>query len=176
MDHRRLAAMEPGTLHQSFLSAERKTSRTQRRYRDRGTTPNRAGGGDYLRLWAGVCEVLFGEWRLPLRSMPQKESSSSPENSLPRTDQISWWSQLRGTSSARRLLYLFDSLPFASTVANRLQISDVGNELGQPQRSTRGGRHKKETERLTLQRELLVLAVRIELTTSLLPREYPALI
>jgi hypothetical protein len=106
MDHRRLAAMEPGTLHQSFLSAERKTSRTQRRYRDRGTTPNRAGGGDYLRLWAGVCEVLFGEWRLPLRSMPQKESSSSPENSLPRTDQISWWSQLRGTSSARRLLYL----------------------------------------------------------------------
>jgi hypothetical protein len=120
MDHRRLAAMEPGTLHQSFLSAERKTSRTQRRYRDRGTTPNGAGGGDYLRLWAGVCEVLFGEWRLPLRSMPQKESSSSPENSLPRTDQISWWSQLRG----------FDSLPFASTVVGADQD---GKEAGQRQ-------------------------------------------
>ena len=44
------------------------------------SAPNRAGGGNHLRLWAGVSEALFGEWRLPLRSMPQKESSSSPES------------------------------------------------------------------------------------------------
>src|SRR6516165_2783832 len=88
MDHRRLAAMEPGTLHQSFLSAECKTSRTPGRDRDRGSAPNRAGGGNYLRLWARLREVLFGEWRLPLRSMPQKESSSSPKSSPPPTDRL----------------------------------------------------------------------------------------
>jgi hypothetical protein len=39
---------------------------------------------------AGVSEVLFGEWWLPLRSMSQKQSSSSPEGTPARqTDQKS---------------------------------------------------------------------------------------
>src|SRR4029077_2407445 len=97
MDHRRLAQTEPGPLHQSFLSAECKTSRTQTRDRDRGSAPTPARGGDPLRLWVGLLEVLFGEWRLPLCSMPQKESSSSPKSSPPRTDQINWWSQFATT-------------------------------------------------------------------------------
>jgi hypothetical protein len=52
-------APERGTLHQSFLSAECKASGTQRRYRVRGIAANRAGGGNYLRLRAGVSEVLL---------------------------------------------------------------------------------------------------------------------
>src|SRR6516165_5653389 len=88
MDHRWLAAMERGPLHQSFLSAECKTSRTKGRDRDRGTTANRARGGNHLRLWEAVCGALFGEWRLPLCSMPQTESSSSQENSPPQMDHI----------------------------------------------------------------------------------------
>jgi hypothetical protein len=110
MDDRRLAAMEPCTLHQSLLSAECKASRTEGRDRDRCIAPNRAGGGNHLRLWAGLSEALFGEWRLPLRSMPQKESSSSPENSPPRTDQISWWSQFACHVVRRLSLFAFLTL------------------------------------------------------------------
>jgi hypothetical protein len=40
---------------------------------DRGSAPHRTGGGNYLRLWAGISQVLFGKWGLPLRSVPQKE-------------------------------------------------------------------------------------------------------
>src|SRR5262249_15490367 len=80
--------MERCPLHQSFLSAECKTSRTKGRDRDRGTTPNRARRGNHLRLWAAVCGVLFGEWWLPLCSMPQTESSSSQESSPPQLDHI----------------------------------------------------------------------------------------
>src|SRR5436309_2237338 len=83
INNRWLTAMERCPLHQSFLSAECKTSRTKGRDRDRGTTPNRARRGNHLRLWAAVCEILFGEWWLPLPGMPQKESSSSPQNSPP---------------------------------------------------------------------------------------------
>jgi hypothetical protein len=61
MDYRRLAAMEPGTLHQSFLSAECKAGGTEGRDRDRCIASNRAGGGNYLRLWAGLSEALFRE-------------------------------------------------------------------------------------------------------------------
>src|SRR6516164_11591959 len=102
MDHRRLAAMEPGTLHQSFLSAECKTNRTPGRDRDCGFAPNRAGGGNYLRLWTRLCEILFGEWRLPLRSMPQKESSSSPKSSPPRTDRLPPLMSLQRAPAAAR--------------------------------------------------------------------------
>jgi hypothetical protein len=38
----------------------------QGRDRNCGSAPNRAGRGNYLRLLAGVSEVLSGEWRLPL--------------------------------------------------------------------------------------------------------------
>jgi hypothetical protein len=61
MDHRRLAAMERRTLHQSFLPIECKASGTQGRDSDRGTAANRAGGGNYLRLWAGLSEAFFGK-------------------------------------------------------------------------------------------------------------------
>src|SRR5215469_17494557 len=88
MDHRWLAAMERGPLHQSFLSAECKTSRTKGRDRDHGITPNRARRGNHLRLWAAVCGVLFGEWWLPLCRMPQAESSPSQENSPPQMEHI----------------------------------------------------------------------------------------
>src|SRR5262252_6954751 len=88
MDHRWLAAMERGPLHQSFLSAECKTNWTKGRDRDRGTTPNRARRGNHLRLWAAVCGVLFGKRWLPLCSMPQTESSSSQENSPSQMDHI----------------------------------------------------------------------------------------
>src|SRR5262249_1350307 len=88
MDHRWLATMERGPIHQSFLSAQCKTSRTKGRDHDRGTTPNRARRGNHLRLWAAVCGVLFGEWWLPLCSMSQTESSSSQESSPPQLDHI----------------------------------------------------------------------------------------
>src|SRR6516162_1756002 len=74
--------------------------RTQGRDRDRGSAPNRARGGNHLRLWAGVPEVLFGEWRLPLPSVSQKESSSSPESApRPQTDQIIGGLRLRAQRS-----------------------------------------------------------------------------
>jgi len=101
-DHRRLAAMERGALHQSFLPAEYKTSGTQGQDRDRSTAPNRGGRRNHLRLWAGVCEVFFGKRRLPLRSMPKKESSLSPESAPPpqMVDQISWRSANRNSAVA----------------------------------------------------------------------------
>ena len=40
LDHRRLAAMEPSTLHQSFLSAECNAGRRLGRYSDRGAAAN----------------------------------------------------------------------------------------------------------------------------------------
>ena len=40
MDHRRLTAMERGTLHQSFLPTECKTSGTEGRDSDRSTVSN----------------------------------------------------------------------------------------------------------------------------------------
>jgi len=52
MDYRRIAAVERGTLHQSFLSAECKTGGTEARDSDRSPTSNRAGGGN-LCLEAG---------------------------------------------------------------------------------------------------------------------------
>ena len=70
MDHRWLAAMERGALHQSFLRAKCKAGGTQRRDRDRGIAPDRARGRNHLRLWTRLSKVFFGEWGLPLRSLP----------------------------------------------------------------------------------------------------------
>src|SRR5215467_5009622 len=82
MDHRWLAAMERGPLHQSFLSAECKTSRTKGRDRDRGTADgierNGTGPGEDAtvlyregRVWAARPGMkLDNERPMPLALFP----------------------------------------------------------------------------------------------------------
>jgi hypothetical protein len=79
MGYRRLAAMECGTLHQSFLLPECEASGAQGSDRVRSVAFHRSGRRNNLRLRARIFRLLLQEKRLPMHGMPHKDGSRSPE-------------------------------------------------------------------------------------------------
>jgi hypothetical protein len=79
MGYRRLATVECGTLHQSFLLPECEARVAQGSDRIRSVAFHRPGRRNNLRLRTRIFRPLLQERRLPMHSVPHKGGSRSPE-------------------------------------------------------------------------------------------------
>ena len=91
MGYGRLATVECGALHQSFLLPECEASGAQGSDRIRSVAFHRPGRRNNLQLRTRIFRLLLQEKRLPMHSMPHKGGDPSPkeENDSAQTE-LSW--------------------------------------------------------------------------------------